>query len=143
MGNIQSRLKEIRKIYGLNQAEFAKRIEITQGTYSGIEIGREALTERNRKLICLEFGINEEWLLTGAGEMVKSGEISHEGKQLLKIFDKLEPEGQKEVQKYTEERLKLQEYGAIEDRAINAGFKGKTLKIIEVNEDEEKGENNE
>lgn len=125
METIESRLKEIRKIYGLNQAEFAKRIEITQGTYSGIEIGRETLTERNKKLICLEFGINEEWLLTGKGEMYLPKEISDEGKQLLKVFDKLQPEGQKEVKKYADERLELQEFRKDREKAWEEGLKGR------------------
>jgi len=123
MDKIENRLKEIRRIHELSQAEFAKRIELTQGTYSGIEIGRETLTERNKKLICLEFGINEEWLLTGNGEMFSPREISPEGKQLLKVFDKLQPEGQKEVQKYADERLELQNLRKDEEKAWNEGLK--------------------
>jgi transcriptional regulator with XRE-family HTH domain len=69
MEGIKERLKKIRGETGLNQTEFSKRIKINQSTYSGIETGRESLTARNRRLICLEFGIEETWLLTGQGPM--------------------------------------------------------------------------
>jgi len=110
MVTVGSRLKEIRKLHRLNQTEFAKRLEITQGTYSGIEIGRETLTERTKKMICMEFGINEEWLSTGKGEIFKSMDLSHNGKELLEIFDKLDPEWKKQVISFAEERLKLQQF---------------------------------
>jgi transcriptional regulator with XRE-family HTH domain len=124
METIIDRLKEIRRISGLNQTDFGKRIEIKQGTYSGIERGEEKLTERNKKLICLEFGINEEWLLNGKGEMLKSGELTHEEKELLEVFDKLEPNGKKEVQKYIDERLELQIFKKDQEKAFEQGLKG-------------------
>jgi transcriptional regulator with XRE-family HTH domain len=108
MVTIESRLKEIRKFFGLNQSDFAKKINITQSTYSGIEIGREKLTERNKDLIYHVYGVNKEWLLTGEGVMLNPTKLTLDEKRLLEVFDKLEPEGKKEVQKYAEERLDLQ-----------------------------------
>ena len=34
-----------------------------------LESGRNAPSEQTIKLICFEFGINENWLRTGEGEM--------------------------------------------------------------------------
>jgi transcriptional regulator with XRE-family HTH domain len=69
MEEIGERIKEIRIQKRLNQGEFAKRMEISQSLLSGIENGNEALSDRNLKIICLEFGVNREWLLTGEGAM--------------------------------------------------------------------------
>lgn len=67
--NEHERLKELRKVLGVKQGEFAKRISTTQGHISDIENGRKSLSERTAKLICLEFNVNEDWLRTGEGEM--------------------------------------------------------------------------
>ena len=64
-----NRLKELRKALSLKQGEFAQRISTTQGHISDIENGRKELSDRTIKLICLEFGVNEDWLRTGEGEM--------------------------------------------------------------------------
>jgi transcriptional regulator with XRE-family HTH domain len=122
MEGIKERLKKIRENAGLNQTEFSKRIKINQSTYSGIENGRESLTDRNRRLICLEFGIEETWLLTGQGSMVTppkpspkaiqgpdGRELSPEEQELIGIYDQLIPETQREVLKYANDRLELQE----------------------------------
>jgi len=57
----------------------------------------------------------------------------------------LEIEGKKEVKKYADERLKLQNLKKEEEKAWNSGLEGKTLKIIEEEEkediDTEKGVN--
>jgi transcriptional regulator with XRE-family HTH domain len=135
MNELKERFIAIRKKEDINQGEFAERIGLKQGSLSEIENGKEPLSERIKKLICLEFGINEDWLLTGKGEMLQPREISPEGKQLLKVFDKLEPEGKKEVKKYADERLELQVIAKDQEKAWKAGLEGKTLKVIEVNEE--------
>ena len=124
MSEIGERLKILRNKIGLKQGEFAKRLEISQGLLSGIENGNESLSVRNIKLICLEFSVNEEWLLIGKGEMFLPMELTHEGKKLLEVFDKLEPEGQKQVQEYAEERLELQNFKKDQEKAWDEGEKG-------------------
>ena len=70
-----NKLKELRKALSLKQGEFAQRISTTQGHISDIENGRKELSNRTIKLICLEFGVNEEWLRTGEGDMFKENDI--------------------------------------------------------------------
>jgi transcriptional regulator with XRE-family HTH domain len=69
MNDTGERIREIRVLLKLKQGEFAKRLKISQGLLSGIEKGKEALSDRNLKLICMEFMVNRHWLLTGEGRM--------------------------------------------------------------------------
>ena len=85
--NILDRIRFVRKNLGLNQAEFAGRIGLTQTSLSMIELEKAALTEKNIKLICATFAVDEGWLRTGKGEMF--GSISPYEKELLDIFGKL------------------------------------------------------
>jgi len=138
MNEIGERLRILRKETGLKQGDFAKRLEISQSLLSGIEVGREPLSDRTKKIICLEFNVNEDWLLNGIGGMIK---VLEKDDKLLAVFRKLEPEGQEEVQKYAEERLNLQNLAKDKEKAWKAGLEGKEIKIIEVNEAAEKGVN--
>jgi transcriptional regulator with XRE-family HTH domain len=63
------RLRAIRKKLKLNQWDFARQIGLTQTTLSMIELGKSALIEKNIKLICVTFDVNENWFRTGKGEM--------------------------------------------------------------------------
>lgn len=66
---INERLKLLRKKLNLNQTAFGEKVEIAQGHMTNIETGRRELTEKNIKLICMVFNVNEQWLRTGEGEM--------------------------------------------------------------------------
>ena len=60
------RLKILRRDYlKLNQSSFSNKINLKQNSYSNIENGKVALTERNIKTICEVFNVNEEWLRNG------------------------------------------------------------------------------
>ena len=89
------RIRLVRKKLGLKQGDFAARIGLTQTSMSMIEIGKSTLTDKNIKLICTTFGVDERWLRTGKGEMF--GTVSPYEKELLSIFDKLTPETQEFV----------------------------------------------
>jgi transcriptional regulator with XRE-family HTH domain len=122
MKEIGKRIKQIRQFLELNQGEFSKRIEMSQSMLSGIENGRETITDRNTKLICLEFGVNEDWLSAGNGEMFRSMELAPDEKDLLAIYEKLESEGRKQVRDYAAERLELQLHRKDIDKAWNEGL---------------------
>ena len=66
---MNSRIREIRRSYGLNQTEFGKRLGIKQTTVAGYETGAKNPMDSVIKSICREFGINEEWLRNGSGDM--------------------------------------------------------------------------
>lgn len=64
------RIKIVRKSNKLNQADFAKRLGISQTHVSKIEKNIENPSETLLILISLEFGISKEWLKGGIGEMI-------------------------------------------------------------------------
>lgn len=84
---MNERIKEIRKALGLTQEEFGKRLGIKRNTLSQIENGVNNVTDQVVKLICSEFGIREEWIRTGEGNMTlpvdREKEIARLTKQLL------------------------------------------------------------
>lgn len=92
MIELGKRLKRLRIELDLKQGEFADKIELSQGVLSEIEHGKKPLVDRNIKLICLTFDVNEIWLRTGRGEMfrtdrkIPSGDVimDKDGKPLTK-----------------------------------------------------------
>jgi transcriptional regulator with XRE-family HTH domain len=122
MKDLGSRLKRIREEKGLNQRKFAEEIGISQGMLSGIENGTEKFSKRTQKVVCLKFGIEDTWLLTGQGPMftppvptpeailgLDGRDLAPDERELLEIYDKLIPGTQKEVRDYANEKLELQE----------------------------------
>ena len=105
--SILDRIRLVRKTLDLNQTEFAERIGLTQTTLSMIEVEKATLTEKNIKLICATFAIDEDWLRTGKGEMF--GSMSPYEKELLTIFSKLSPDTQEFILEMAQNLLKRQE----------------------------------
>jgi len=66
---IGERINLIRKKSNLSMQAFGQRLEMSSSNISRLEKGQIDVSERNIKLICSEFDINEEWLRTGKGEM--------------------------------------------------------------------------
>lgn len=63
------RIRELRKALNLTQVEFGERICVSQGHLTSIETGARSVTDKLAKMICMEFGVNETWLMTGEGSM--------------------------------------------------------------------------
>ena len=105
--NILDRIRQVRKALGLRQGEFAKRIGLTQTALSMIELDRVALTEKNIKLICATFAVDEKWLRTGKGEMF--GAASPYENELLEVFGKLTEDTQEFILDMARNLLKRQE----------------------------------
>ena len=68
---MDKRLKEVRSHFGLTQQEFADKLKIKRNTIAKYETGRGEPIDAVVSLICREFNINENWLRTGEGEMLK------------------------------------------------------------------------
>ena len=66
---MKERIKEIRKINGLNQTDFGQRIGVAQATIAGYEAGSRAVPNVVVTAICDKFGIREEWLRDGVEPM--------------------------------------------------------------------------
>lgn len=100
------RVKHVRKKLGLTQEYFATQIGIKRASLSLIESGGSALTKQNIKLICLTFGINEEWLENGSGEMRSAHEILTEYEiRVLSIFRQLSPTAQRMLIEYADKLI--------------------------------------
>lgn len=64
------RIKELRKNYlRLTLAEFGERIGVRHSAISNIENGIRNVTDQMRTSICREYGVREEWLRDGVGEV--------------------------------------------------------------------------
>lgn len=92
METIANRLKEIRTSHGLNQIEFSQRIGVTNAHISRMEKGITIPSEALIKLICKEFGVNEEWLKSGI-EPMYTEDLEHFTDKILSdstaLFNKL------------------------------------------------------
>ena len=66
---MNARIKEVRQLSGLTQAQFADRLNISRNYIALMEIGDRVPSDRTIADICREFGISEHWLRTGEGEM--------------------------------------------------------------------------
>ena len=71
-GDMNERLRAVRKALNLNQKEFGAKIGITDAAISKLESGQNRLTKQAISAICREFNVNYEWLTTGTGEMFTS-----------------------------------------------------------------------
>jgi transcriptional regulator with XRE-family HTH domain len=104
--NILDRIRLVRKTLKLNQGEFARQIGLTQTALSMIELDKVALTDKNIKLICATFAVDEDWLRTGKGEMF--GAESPYEKELLETFGKLTADTQEFILEMAKNLLKRQ-----------------------------------
>jgi len=105
--SIIERIRLVRKTFGLNQIEFARRIGLTQTYLSMIELEKSTLTDKNVKLICATFAINEKWLRTGKGKMFAA--MSPYEKELIDVFGKLTEDTQGFILDMARNLLKRQE----------------------------------
>ena len=63
------RVKKVRDEAGLTLEKFGLALGIGKTAISKIERGENKLTPQNAKAIARGFGVSEDWLLTGEGEM--------------------------------------------------------------------------
>ncbi len=67
--NLGERIKHVRKMKGLSQADFAKRIGVRRAHISRVESGQASPSEQLIKLIGHEYSISLRWLTDGTGRM--------------------------------------------------------------------------
>ena len=90
---INQRIKEARLAMNLKQSDFAKALCSSSSFISDIENEYRKANDRIIKLVSMVFGINENWLKTGKGNMFyKSPE--EKSKRLINIFNELPPDYQ-------------------------------------------------
>lgn len=101
---INDRLKHLRLLLGLTQAEFGKKLGITPSAISYLESGRSKLTEHMLLMICANFNVHADWLRTGKGEIFKITTISDD---LANYISELISQDDPEKEKYALIALKL------------------------------------
>lgn len=66
---MEDRIKAVRKAHRLTQQEFADRLGVKRNSIAMYEIGGRSPSAAVVTLICRTFGVREEWLLVGEGDM--------------------------------------------------------------------------
>ena len=66
---MNERIKQLRQALNLSQDEFGKRLGVTRGAITNIELNKVDPKPLFVDLICREFNASESWIRTGEGEM--------------------------------------------------------------------------
>jgi len=69
LGTIADRINQVITTMGIKKTEFARRLKISDSSVSTMCSGKSKPSGQTITMICYEFGIDENWLRTGAGEM--------------------------------------------------------------------------
>ena len=67
---MKDRIRTLRNHFALSQEQFGEKINKTTSFVSTVETGRCGLSQSTFDTVCRVFGVNEEWLRTGTGEML-------------------------------------------------------------------------
>ena len=102
---MRERIRQARKALHLSQKEFGEKLGYTQTHLSMIEVGKSVIIDKNVKLICTTFNVNEHWLRTGTGEMFCASPYEREYQE---IFSELTPDTQKCLLLIARELLNVQ-----------------------------------
>ena len=86
---IGSRIKAIRQYCGLNQSEFGSRIGLTPSGVSKLESGDRGYSDAIFLALVREFGVDENWLRTGEGEMFRPASQLTAGERVHKLRESL------------------------------------------------------
>lgn len=97
---MKDRIKELRKNLGLTQQKFADRLGLKRQTIAAYEIGNIEPSESTLLLICKEFKVNKNWLLTGQGEIKQDTDI--EFGQMCADIGINDPRAREAIEKYYE-----------------------------------------
>lgn len=68
---MKNRIRTIRKNAGMTQKQFAERLGISRNTVATYETSSRIPIDAVIVSICREFGVREEWLRTGQGDIYK------------------------------------------------------------------------
>ena len=112
---MNKRIRRLRKIMDLTQDKFGMRIGVKGNTVAQWESGRNEPPDSAITFICKEFGVNEDWLRTGDGEIFKPNPTSeldalaakfgleHGAYVAIEKFLKLRPKVRSEIIAYFKE----------------------------------------
>lgn len=83
MESINQRIAAILRTLGVTQTVFAEKIGLSQNYISSICKGRKMPSDRTILDICRAFGVSEEWLRSGTGDMFGKRSEDEELEQIL------------------------------------------------------------
>jgi transcriptional regulator with XRE-family HTH domain len=86
---VNQRIKLVRESLGMSQREFSRLLALSGGYIAGIEVNLRPVNHRLIKLIAAEFGVNENWLLTGTGQMFTVKNTDERATKLVALFKDL------------------------------------------------------
>lgn len=88
MNHLNERINYLIKSLGMKKTAFAEKLNVSQAFVSQLCSGVKQPSERTIQDICTKFNVNEEWLLTGEGEIFirlsRNDEISKFVGELMK-----------------------------------------------------------
>lgn len=109
---MKDRIREVREHFGLSMEKFGSRIGIGKASISLLESGKNNPSVQTITLICREFGVNEQWLRTGEGEMFEQTrasvldrlsteyDLSRGQRSVIEAFLDLDPQERDVILKY-------------------------------------------
>lgn len=109
---MKDRIRGVREHFGLSMEKFGSRIGIGKASISLLESGKNNPSIQTIALICREFGVNEQWLRTGEGEMFEQTrasvldrlsteyDLSREQRSVIEAFLDLDPQERDVILKY-------------------------------------------
>ena len=89
---MNNRIRAIRKGAKLSQDEFSKVLHLSRQYVALMETGDREPSDRTIRDICREFGVNETWLRTGAGDPKTARSREQEMVELVKSLMADSPE---------------------------------------------------
>jgi transcriptional regulator with XRE-family HTH domain len=89
--SVNGRIKRLREKLGLNQRDFSNLLALSSGYIAGIEVNLRKVNDRLIKLIVSEFGVNEDWLRSGKGQMFSQKKGVEKSAKLVSLFNDLSP----------------------------------------------------
>jgi transcriptional regulator with XRE-family HTH domain len=98
------RIREARKALKLSQARFARAVFISNGYVAELECGHKKANDRIVHLISLTFGVSQDWLKTGKGDMFYKTP-DEKVQRMISLFNELPPKFQDYVMAQTEALL--------------------------------------
>ena len=127
---MNERIKELRDALGITLEEFGSRLGVTRTAISRLERGNRGVTDQMAISICREFGVNEQWLRTGDGEMFEQTrasvldrlsmeyDLSREQRSVIEAFLDLDPQERDVILKYVHNVVDRSAESAAQSTAI-------------------------
>lgn len=116
---MNERIKKLRQALNLSQDEFGKRLGVTRGAITNIELNKVEPKPLFVDLICREFNASENWIRTGEGEMFVEKTESEELADFFGDLLKDEPDFRHRLIAAMS-RLTLDEWKVLEKLAVEA-----------------------